>query len=377
MVKRSLLMAAIVVLAPQFARAADIPGNKTTKAVLATGGAGLDGISEIANDSDWYKVTLKAGQNYAMTVRADGCTVINLRDSKGKALRNSQACQTSAGGYDGGFEFMPTKAGTYFVELLDKASKKIPSKYHVTAIADAAGSIKTAATLAVGRTNKGELNWKNDTDFFAINLTKGSKYSLSVSGYYDAKAISLRLADANGKFVSGFNTTKKTAYTNFTVPKTGKYFAVVTGLGNKVGGRYNIAFKDEGGAPAGPGIPEGIYKAADGTLCEVVNYQIPGRTRSYLTCDRTTGYHFELATVTGSISTGHPYLAQLLAKEVDKMSGASTFSWGLELNNSFLIGGCGYFSTGTPVGSQVAGNSLTLSMYYSGGIYCSASLKKQ
>ena len=264
--------------------------------------------------------------------------------------------------------------------MLDKASKKIPSKYHVTAIADAAGSIKTAATLDPGQTNKGELNWKNDTDFFAINLTKGSKYSLSVSGYYDAKAISLRLADDKGKFVAGFNTIKKTAYTNFVAPKTGKYFAVVTGLGNKVGGRYTIAFKSEGGAdqPGGPGIPEGIYKAADGTLCEVTNYKIPGRVRSDVSCDTTSGHHFELATVTGPISSGHPYLAQLLAEGVDELSGADAFMWGVELNNSFKIGGCYiYWSTRHPVGAQVSGKSLSLSAYLQDGIYCSASLKKQ
>ncbi len=313
-----------------------------------------------------------------MTVRAAGCTVINLRDGKGKALRNSQACQTNAGGYDGGFVFLPTKAGTYFVELLDRSSKKIPSKYHVTAIADASGSIKTAATLDAGQTNKGEMNWKNDTDFFVINLTKGSKYSLSVFEYYDAKAISLRLADGKGKFVAGFNTTKKTAYTNFTVPKTGKYFAVVTGLGNKVGGRYNIAFKDEGGAPVGPGIPEGIYKAADGTLCEVTNYKIPRRVRSYLSCDTTFGHHFELATVTGSISSGHPYLAQLLAEGVDELSVADAFMWRVELNSHFRIGDCYiYCTTRNPVGAQVSGKSLSLSAYYRDGIYCSASLKKQ
>lgn len=154
--------------------------------------------------------------------------------------------------------------------MLDKACKKIPSKYHATAIADAAGSIKTAATLDAGQTNKGEINGRT-TRSFAISLTEGSKYLPSVSGYDDAKTIALRLADAKGTFVAGFDTTKKTAYANFVAPKTGKYFAVVTGLGNQVGGRYTIAFKSEGGVdqPGGPGIPEGLYKAADGTWCRV------------------------------------------------------------------------------------------------------------
>lgn len=375
--KHVLVAAAIGIIGTQATQAADVPGGKTTTAVLTTGGRGLDGVSEIANDSDWYKTTLRAGQNYAFSVRADGCTVINLRNGKGKVLHSSKACTTGKGGYDGGFEYLPGSAGTYFVELLDKASKKFPSKYHVTAIADAAGSIKTAAAvLEPSQVKAGELNWKNDTDFFPVDLTARNKYTLSVIGYYSTKNISLRLADKTGKFVSGFNTLNKTVYADFSVAKTGRYYAVVTGLGNQVGGRYNIGLVGSGSGD-GPGIPEGTYKAADGTLCSVQNYSISGRVRSYLNCDRATGYHFELAIATGSISSGHPYLAQLLAASVDKFSDAGSYWWGVVLNNAFYIGSCGYFYNGTPVGAQVAGKALNLSVYYGNAIYCSASLTKQ
>ena len=134
------------------------------------------------------------------------------------------------------------------------------------------------------------------------------------------KNISLRIADASGKFVAGFDKLTSTKYQDFVVAKTGAYYAVVTGIGNGVGGRYNLSFGATGGSD-GAGVPEGSYRAADGTICTVDNVKIQGRTQSYLGCDRPSGtYHFELSVVSGSVSSGHPYLPQLVNYGVDPFS---------------------------------------------------------
>jgi hypothetical protein len=73
------------------ALAADVPGGSGTKAVLQTGSAGVTGTFERRGDSDWYRLTLKGGQNYALRAPFfldNLCAQLNLRDLNGKLLRS-------------------------------------------------------------------------------------------------------------------------------------------------------------------------------------------------------------------------------------------------------------------------------------------------
>lgn len=146
------LLAATTLLASGAFAAADIPGGKGTKAVLTTGPAGVEGTFEKKGDSDWYKVRLKGGQNYALSPSLtdnSNCLTLNLRNANGKILGSA----TSDSGADDGFEFQPEKAGTYFVEFLDKVDSggctspfPYPLPYRGDVTADARGDVMTEAT---------------------------------------------------------------------------------------------------------------------------------------------------------------------------------------------------------------------------------------
>src|SRR3954454_22641571 len=58
-------LAAFLLAAPA-AWAADIPRDKSTKATITPGPARFEGVLERQGDSDWYRITLKAGRNYAL-----------------------------------------------------------------------------------------------------------------------------------------------------------------------------------------------------------------------------------------------------------------------------------------------------------------------
>lgn len=240
---KATLPAALVIMSlPHVVHAGDVPGDKTTKAVRTPAPNSSDGFSDFRGDSDWYRVPLKGGRNYAFSVSADGCTTIRLRNSAGKALRSDSACHSNRKGYDGGFEYQPAKNGTYFLELFDNGSASYPSDYKVQITADATASIKTNAFVDVDNTKVGNMNWHLDMDYYAIRLQAGHHYLLEVSGYHDQSQISLRLVNSSGNFVPGFSTTATTSYSNFLVPRTGRYYAVVTGAGNTVGGTYSLTF---------------------------------------------------------------------------------------------------------------------------------------
>jgi serralysin len=166
------------------AHAADIPGNTRTKAVITPGPARFESHLERRGDSDWYRVTLKAGRNYAFEVASAGCTRMNLRNAAGKVLRSDLGFDDE----DGGFEFRSATTKTFFVEYVD-ANKApcidpveggYPTWYSGNVAMDVRGDATTRATIAPGQTIEGFLNWYFDKDYFRATLEAGKGYLLSV-----------------------------------------------------------------------------------------------------------------------------------------------------------------------------------------------------
>jgi hypothetical protein len=138
------------------AHAADIPGNARTKAVITPGPARFESHLERRGDSDWYRVTLKAGRNYAFEVASAGCTRMNLRNAAGKVLRSDLGFDDE----DGGLEFRSATTKTFFVEYVD-ANKApcidpveggYPTWYSGNVAMEVRGDVTTRATIAPGQT---------------------------------------------------------------------------------------------------------------------------------------------------------------------------------------------------------------------------------
>lgn len=112
----------------------------------------------------------------------------------------------------------------------------------------------------------------------------------------------------------------------------------------------------------------GTYKSSDGdTSCTVVNITLTnGRIQSNLTCKRTYySNNFTLSVATGGVTSGHPYLNELVARGIDKRTDVATQTWGVITNSYFSVGTChsGSYSAGVAVGAKTDGKNLILSVY--------------
>jgi serralysin len=218
------------------ALAADIPGNARTKAVITPGPARFEGVLEKRGDSDWYRITLKAGRNYAFEVHSWGCTRMNLRNTAGKVLRSDVGWDDE----DGGFEFRSATTKTYFVEYVD-ANKApcidpvvggYPTEYSGNVAIDVRGDPTTQTTIAPGQEVESLLNWYSDRDYFRATLEAGKGYVVSVSS--DNGGARLFVVDRRGNVVAGEASDPEETL-SFKVPKTGTYYVVVLGDGYSYG----------------------------------------------------------------------------------------------------------------------------------------------
>jgi hypothetical protein len=230
------LAGSAALLTSGLAYAADIPGNRTTKAVLKLGLNGVKGTFEKHGDSDWYRVTLKKAQNYAFQagLAEVGCVRLNLRNAKGKVLETARSDEA----VDDGFEYRPNATKTFFVEFLAETcngAHPFPREYHGHVAADARGDKTTGATIKVGQTIRGVLNWGHDPDYFRTKLDAGKTYTVSI----ESLEIQLSVLDSQGKVIlSKFGSGHTKAEVK--VP-TGTYYIGITGDDDTGGSRYTLS----------------------------------------------------------------------------------------------------------------------------------------
>lgn len=96
---------------------ADIPGDSSTTATLAIGGSVSDTL-EVANDRDWFRITLTAGQAYVFTLDGSGSPALSdpllvLRNAAGVELATDD---DGGPGVNSRLVYTANESGTYFVE---------------------------------------------------------------------------------------------------------------------------------------------------------------------------------------------------------------------------------------------------------------------
>lgn len=102
--------------APVFA---DVPGGSGTTSSLTVGGR-INGVIEVRNDHDWYRVTLEAGKTYtfstaaATTGGASADTTLTLRNASGGQLATND---DFGGTLFSSITFTAATAGTYYIDV--------------------------------------------------------------------------------------------------------------------------------------------------------------------------------------------------------------------------------------------------------------------
>lgn len=121
--------------------AADIPAKSTTAAIVAVG-SGYNGTLETGGDADWIKVSLVAGQTYAIALRGTGSssgmdTILRVFDpastsrSRGTVVAMNDDVDNAAGILSSAVTFRANQTGIYYIEA--KAfSSTVTGPYQIT-----------------------------------------------------------------------------------------------------------------------------------------------------------------------------------------------------------------------------------------------------
>ncbi|MCD2183220.1 calcium-binding protein [Rhizobium sp. GN54] len=203
----------------------------STTATLSQGGTVSSAI-DVSGDSDWFKVSLKAGLDYGFAVSGDGTTTslpdpdIHLRDANGtRIVTNTNYSNSSTS-----IAHAASQSGTYFVEVTDTVDT---GNYKLTWLGNDTilRNTATTAVLGQGKTIASSIDVRGDADWFKVTLQAGISYAFKVAGTGASKLPDgdIHLRDSNGNVIAGeTNYSSPVGLVTFTAKNSGTYFVSVT-----------------------------------------------------------------------------------------------------------------------------------------------------
>lgn len=214
--------------------------NTATSAVLSQGKTIASSV-DVKGDSDWFKVTLKAGISYSFKVAGTGASKlpdgdIHLRDANGNVI----AGETNYSSAIGLATFTAKSSGTYFVSVTDSVDT---GNYLVsnTGFDTVVNNASTNRKLLVGQSLEGLIDVERDSDWHAFSVTAGVTYRFSASGTGSkgAEGILLNLRDANGNRIA--YDADSQAVIEFKAASSGKVYLDVAGQYSTTTGKFVLS----------------------------------------------------------------------------------------------------------------------------------------
>ena len=252
------LLTALAVLSiatlPQFANAADIPANGSTKAVLQVGSTAPNAkpvpetkvTFEKLDDIDWLRLQLTKGQGYVITNdNRDDDQIPNAKvvDKANRTIVKSRDC---AGRYCV-LHFTSPVTGTEYLSVHGGRYLYAPefNTFYFSAYADCADSIVTLCKDDATRQRHGAWDYADDHDFYRLSFLQGHTYSINLTSKSTGGAIGIRVVGRDGKVLlrpvystNNFHpATTSTVNARFTASYTGPFFVDFTAQPNP-GGEY-------------------------------------------------------------------------------------------------------------------------------------------
>lgn len=247
-----------------------ISGNTSTTASVIGGiGQGNTGSINFAGDSDWYRMTLRAGQAYRFEARRVSGVDPTL------TLRNAAGTQLVFNDDGGGFpnsliNFTATTTGTYFLDVRGFSSST--GRYQVLAYTPGDQLSTTATPTAIGGEQQQTdfIGVNGDSDWRRISLVAGRTYTFSLDGTAPNALAdpTLGLRNAAGTQIA-FNDDRNGALDRnsrivFTATSSGTYFLEARAFANAGTGRYRLDVDDIAASTATHrnlsivGVPNGV-----------------------------------------------------------------------------------------------------------------------
>ena len=171
----------------------DFPAGTGTQATVTVGGS-VTGVIERRGDIDWFRVTLEEDKLYRIDLegRDTGAgTLIDpylrgVYDEHGVRLDGTTADSRGTGNNSRVY-FAALKEGTYYVAAGADGYLRGTYRLSVTDVTDVipddiAGGTGTEATVVVGGSETGEINYTEDRDWFRVTLQAGNTYRIDLKG---------------------------------------------------------------------------------------------------------------------------------------------------------------------------------------------------
>lgn len=224
-----------------------VPGGITSTATVAVGGY-VTGAIDTAGDSDWYQVTVVAGQTYTFSTMFSlglGDSVLTLRDSTGALILQNDDANATNGLYRSEITWTATSSGTFFLDVSGYQSDTGDFYLSVTRpLADTvADSAATTGTIALGSTVSGTLDATGDHDWYAVQLVAGQTYlfTTAATGGTSDPDTALFLRDAGGNLLA-YNDDSSGTYSRirFTATTSGTYYIDLGGWAESQSGAYRL-----------------------------------------------------------------------------------------------------------------------------------------
>ena len=237
----------------------DYAAGTGTSATVAVGGTAAGEI-ETRRDRDWFEVTLDAGKTYQIDLEGDATEKGTLSDPYLRGIHDADGVLIpDTTDYDGGVGtnsrlfFQPQTGGTYYIAAGAWGNGEGTYTVSVTEVEDdhPAGT-GTTGTVAVGGSATGEIDYKDDRDWFAVTLEAGKRYRIDLEGA-DTRTGTLGdpylhgVHDANGVLVagttnddSGFGLNSRLTFE----PETGGGYYIAAGAYGSGEGTYTLSVEE-------------------------------------------------------------------------------------------------------------------------------------
>ena len=209
-------------------------------------------------DSDWFAITLDAGETYQFDQIGPSDAFLYLRDSSGNLITYDDQ---NGGDNDARIFYEATQSGIYYLDATAYEDSFTGSYTLVASLLDTipddyAGDTSTTGRLEVGGSVSGEIETYGDRDWFAVTLDSGILYTISAFSDYgysstgDGAEIIIR--DQYGSYITeygGLFIEEESFSFDFTAQESGTYFLDFGAQNNSGYGTYEISLNINNPAP--------------------------------------------------------------------------------------------------------------------------------
>ena len=251
----------------------DFGETSSSSGSVSVGGAS-NGSIEMAEDRDWFSVSLQAGQEYQINLEGSPTNAGTLTDTYIRGIYDAGGnLITGTSNDDGGegrnsqLSFTPASNGTYFISASGYGSQtgtyklSVDGEVSTDSDDDYGSTVSTAGLLRLDNTKNAEIEIAQDTDWFSISLQAGQTYQIDLEGSpTSAGTLSdtfLRgIYDSSGTLVGNTQDDDGGIQTNsrllFTPDSTGTFYVSAGGYSSNTG-TYSLTASEVASTPGSDG----------------------------------------------------------------------------------------------------------------------------